>query len=51
MLLCEKLANLSADGRVLTIDDKGAIFDIWWAGPNLPTPIIESTEGNTCPTV
>ena len=39
LLLCEKLSYLSADGKVLTIDDKDTIFDIWWAGPNIPTPI------------
>lgn len=39
MLLCEKLSYMSADGRVLTIDDKDTIFDIWWAGPNVPAPI------------
>lgn len=54
MLLCEKLSYLSGDGKILTIEDKDMIFDIWWAGPT-PTPIpIEgnlSVTGNTCPTV
>lgn len=46
MLLCEKLSYLSGDGKILTLEDKDRIFDIWWAGPRQPGPI----EGNENPT-
>lgn len=44
MLLCEKLSYLSADGKILTIEDKDRIFDIWWGGPRQPAPT--PIEGN-----